>query len=497
MCGAGHPLGAVSDELDGHTQERWRPTRGSNWSAEFAPPLAARAASLHAELGRAASSSGGGGGSGGGHFLQARINQRCEAFALLRPRRPLQRMLQPVLASIGTGMRAAEPDALHGSTSQGGGTTQGGTGTLVGVHMRTGFSDWQALASRTHASAAAWQRATEAARLPQPYDVRWRRFEAMFVDCASVAPADALTHAAVRRADERVAYARRADTRDSGGTGTGTGASTSSDEAELVSVRAGVARTACFEWPRHAAPTLEDGLRCKPRTRRRSQYRRRGRGHERSIEHSASADASAEASFSLQVPSNGTLAAVLTCATGFASGHSSASSASSHSSSGQAWRLLVLGDSPALISLALGHPQLGPSRVVHTSSAGVIGHTAFSWASSTGALAVKAAGMPRRAAESSPAGSDASSQTLNPTPMLEPTHDPSGAWSRSMVDLYAAGLCDGFVSALFSSFVGAALSRSVLCCAGAGRAHFMASPSTAGSNRDHAMTNASVLAALM
>ena len=35
---------------------------------------------------------------------------------------------------------------------------------------------------------------------------------------------------------------------------------------------------------------------------------------------------------------------------------------------------------------------------------------------------------------------------------------------RSVVDFYLAGLADDFVSAAFSSFPGAALSRSLLCC---------------------------------
>ena len=33
-----------------------------------------------------------------------------------------------------------------------------------------------------------------------------------------------------------------------------------------------------------------------------------------------------------------------------------------------------------------------------------------------------------------------------------------------MIDLYLAGVADGFVSALFSSFVGAVTGRSLLCC---------------------------------
>ena len=54
----------------------------------------------------------------------------------------------------------------------------------------------------------------------------------------------------------------------------------------------------------------------------------------------------------------------------------------------------------------------------------------------------------------------------------------------------------GFVSILFSSFVGAALQRSLLCC-GAGRKHFHAHSSPIGSDRDHAQQNSTVLRILM
>ena len=80
----------------------------------------------------------------------------------------------------------------------------------------------------------------------------------------------------------------------------------------------------------------------------------------------------------------------------------------------------------------------------------------------------------------------------HPTPHQQPcTHS-----LPARPQLYLAGLCDGFVSTLFSSFVNAVLQRSLLCCQ-AGRRHFNAYSSALGSNRDHPMTNATFLRALL
>merc|ERR1719162_2325457 len=85
------------------------------------------------------------------------------------------------------------------------------------------------------------------------------------------------------------------------------------------------------------------------------------------------------------------------------------------------WGLLVMGDSPGFISLARRLPQL-QGRVVDTADGGNLGHTAF-----------------------------ATSCTSGSGSCIAPTVDPGGAWTRSMLDLYLAGVTDGFVSALFSS----------------------------------------------
>ena len=64
-----------------------------------------------------------------------------------------------------------------------------------------------------------------------------------------------------------------------------------------------------------------------------------------------------------------------------------------------------------------------------------------------------------------------------------------------MVDYYIGGLSDAFVSSLFSSFVGAVLRRSLVCCKQ--RFHFGAMYSQQRSHRDRPMRNVDFLRALM
>ena len=64
-----------------------------------------------------------------------------------------------------------------------------------------------------------------------------------------------------------------------------------------------------------------------------------------------------------------------------------------------------------------------------------------------------------------------------------------------MIDYYAGGLTDAFVSALFSSFPGAVLRRSLVCCKE--RMHFGAMYSQQRSHRDKPMRHVDFLRALM
>ena len=96
------------------------------------------------------------------------------------------------------------------------------------------------------------------------------------------------------------------------------------------------------------------------------------------------------------------------------------------------WGLLVLSDSPAFPSLATHLPALR-GRVVSTSGAGQLGHSSFSrsCSASTGCSKGK---------------------------------DPNGAWTRSLVDFYLAGVADGFVKGLFTSFLFSTMRRNLMCC---------------------------------
>ena len=64
-----------------------------------------------------------------------------------------------------------------------------------------------------------------------------------------------------------------------------------------------------------------------------------------------------------------------------------------------------------------------------------------------------------------------------------------------MIDYYTGGLTDAFVSALFSSFVGAVLRRSLTCCQE--RNHYGAMYSQQRSHRDKPMRHVAFLRALM
>ena len=64
-----------------------------------------------------------------------------------------------------------------------------------------------------------------------------------------------------------------------------------------------------------------------------------------------------------------------------------------------------------------------------------------------------------------------------------------------MIDYYVGGLTDAFVSSLFSSFVGAVLRRSMICCKE--RYHWGAMYSQQRSHRDKPMRDVGFLRAMM
>ena len=156
----------------------------------------------------------------------------------------------------------------------------------------------------------------------------------------------------------------------------------------------------------------------------------------------------------LGAPANGSLASLVTCAGRMADALARRACRERHGrpvplqsphaarESCGSWGLLVIGDTPGFVSLVSALPQLR-GRVVATSDAGASGHTSFSKTCTPGAA---------KAAQSSDSHRGACARR---------TADPGGAWTRSMVDFYLAGLADGFATMLFSSFQASIGSRSL------------------------------------
>ena len=192
----------------------------------------------------------------------------------------------------------------------------------------------------------------------------------------------------------------------------------------------------CVDWkaplPRKA-PSILDGRRC---------IVKRQRGTRPAV--------------GLAAPGNGTLAAALACASNLARQmrgrvrppHTRRRMALNSNSAG--WGLLVLSDSPGVISLVEELPSLR-GRVVSTmSDPDSLGNTKFGFGE---------------------------------------------GWTKSIIDLYLGGLADGLVTVLFSSYRRAMLRRSLLCCKET--FHFRATANRRFSSRDRSMSSAHFLQALM
>ena len=328
---------------------------------------------------------------------QLAIATPCETYAVLRPRPWLQRAMLPYLRR------------LHAAS---------GGGPIVGLHMRTGFADWQWYSASRAVDAARNKRVAgrewvaAAAASPLPYAQHWRTFESMLLDCTD------------------------------------------------PTLRPG---TPCFNWrtPRsRASPTVNIAR---------------------------AVCASHLNAPPLRMPGNGTLSAAVECVHRFAlqlamlplsnradrwragaqaPRATAAAEASAASDRARAWGVLVLGDAPGYISLVRSLPALD-GRAVETNDAGEVAHTTFTGSCPPDSSLCVQAG----------------------------THNPHGGWTRAMVDYYLGGLTDGFVSSLFSSFVGAVLRRSLICCRE--RMHFGAMYSQQHSHRDKPMRNVDFLRALM
>ena len=176
----------------------------------------------------------------------------------------------------------------------------------------------------------------------------------------------------------------------------------------------------------------------------------------------------------IRTPGNGTLSAAVGCVATFGERMMRRQGPMSGLNASR-WGLLMLGDSPALPSLVRSLPEMG-ARVIDTHGIGEIGHTSFGQ-SCEGKLATATGGI---------------SKVSDCTGFA--TVDPAGAWTRAMVDFYLGGMAGSFVTVLFSSWGGAMLSRSLLCCQH--RYHFGAMYSQQYSHRDKPMHNVDFLQAL-
>ena len=417
----------------------------------------------------------------------------CETYAVLRPRRWLQRAMLPTLHKL---------------------SAAAGGGPLIGVHLRSGFADWQWYSS-THrqiessggAGAGAgggsssrrggggrggrgkgsgggassvrmranseWAAALASA--PLTYAQHWRAFESMMHDCTERADGPCFLW--------RYPYSQK---------------SPGLRDAALCASRSLTAHATAVRASRHQAilpPSLSTLSRVAPLLSHAvASAASRGASNasvpppQRSP-YSECVQVSPDGAcmWSLPVPGNGTISAVLECAHRFAravaplklpasggrggGGRGGGGRGGGRGGGGggherDPWGLLVLGDAPGFGSLVHAHPALA-GRVVHTNDAGGVAHTTFTGSCPPNSVECHARG----------------------------TVDPQNGWTRAMIDYYAGGLTDAFVSALFSSFPGAVLRRSLVCCKE--RMHFGAMYSQQRSHRDKPMRHVDFLRALM
>lgn len=402
----------------------------------------------------------------GGRALRSRISLRCEAFAALRPRAHLQEQIAPIVWRL---------EALRKST-----------GSMTGVHLRTGYPDWVALSYDANARATRPEWRAAALRVREralSHEEHWRELEGYFEQCApppgplSLSPRPLPVHSSAQRP--------------------------SPEQGGAVAIRP------CYLWTYPqlaAAPTVADALRvCGPTAShwRGACVRSQGcRPPSRSPSPAAATigvDDASHAIISLQLPSNGTLSAAAVCAARLRGGRAPAVG---HAA------LLVLGDAPGVVSLLQQHPTLS---VASTSSGGRLAHTQFDRACDGGRRLMaqlpsrrrhegRSRASPMRTRLDPPGGApmDATAARGAAVTCTSGRSDPEGGWTRTAVDFYVGGLVDAFLSVLDTTFVdGAVLLRSLSCCARHARVHFSAASSSKASNRDRPMAHTGFLSALM
>ncbi|KAL1508730.1 hypothetical protein AB1Y20_004825 [Prymnesium parvum] len=323
---------------------------------------------------------------GAADFRQREMALKCETFANMRPRPKLMRALLPHL-------RELEPFDV-----------------VIGVHLRTGFADWQ-----YRNGAEYFKKLT---RLSTTVDQsgwslfeHWAKLDSCLQDCKS-----------------------------------------------------GTDRP-CFNWetPRVGeAPRVSDALRC----------RTPGTAPDFVLTRHAAPPGPMAALLSCAGRLGQSLVATLTSALplrrpkGKRRGRLQGLAGGGGEDEPLRWGLLVLSDAPAFPSLAAALPALA-GRVVTTAGSGALGHSSFTQSCSVEGEGGCAYGR-----------------------------DPAGAWTRSVVDFYLAGCVDGFVKALFTSFIWSTMRRNLLCCRPGTFVQWMAWYNRSRTHRDLPMADLEFMRAL-
>ncbi|KAJ1630974.1 hypothetical protein T492DRAFT_906367 [Pavlovales sp. CCMP2436] len=168
------------------------------------------------------------------------------------------------------------------------------------------------------------------------------------------------------------------------------------------------------------------------------------------------------------------------------------------------WRLVVLGDAPAVHSLLRGAAYLRGRAVSleGVSGAGALGHTVYASSCRLHATGSgQAEGRRLEFAAGAARGGGTSARGARRRRRLQDSGtracvrgaDPRGAWSRSIADMYLGGLASAMVRLLFSSYPGAVTMRSVMIRGGT---QFYADYDPRSAHRDKPPTNMTSFAVL-
>lgn len=360
----------------------------------------------------------------------------CERHALTRPTPALQRALLPALRALEGGELA------------------------VALHVRTGYADWQKYAPPPGADGAgAW------AYAPPSHAAHWAELERLLRDCreasggAPALPRPASEYAAYLKAARRLLppfcflymmgdkpfiLGRAVDATDAARCALGgmtVRASVEPPAAALAAARAVMQQLPAADGPAGARGPLAAAVACAAMHARR-QLRPLG-AHAEHFVNARRFDRARPAAQPLgeeELRARAALDAAI--ADDAPPANRSGGGAGAGAGVDARWRLIVLGDAPALHALLRAAPYLRGRAVTLAAtdgSADDIGHTAFR------PRCTRLRGRRRTL------GGERCTRA-----------DPLGTWTRSVADLYLGGLASAMVRLLFSSYPGAVMLRSVL-----------------------------------